>query len=319
MTITKTCIRGIGGYLPDKILRNDDISEYLDTNDAWIRQHTGITERRVAAEKENTSDLALAAGLKATYGMDLSEIDVVIVATVTPDRTFPSSAAVVQSRLGISRAMAFDIQAACSGFIYGLSLANGLLISGHARNVLLIGADIMTRIVDWKDRSTAILFGDGAGAVVLGSSEGETSTRSLLSVCAYNDGSLSEILYTSGGVSSTQTSGTICMNGRAVFKHAIDRMSDAIMLELEKNNLSVNDVSWLIPHQANARIIESLSERMGLPMEKIVMTVDRHANTSAASIPLALSESYHLFSSGDLVVLAAVGAGFSWGAAIIRW
>lgn len=316
---------GCGSYLPSRIITNLDLEKTLDTTDSWIRDRTGIAQRHVAADGETTSDLAVEAARKAldNAGLGYDKVDLIICATATPDETFPATATRVQDRLGIRQGAAFDVQAVCSGFVYGLAIADSFIRTGMAKNVLVIGAETFSRILDWTDRSTCVLFGDGAGALLLQAqpATGAQDEPGILSTHIYSDGQHHDALYVDGGPSSTGTVGHLRMLGREVFRHAVVRMSEAVDEALEKNDLSDSDVDWLIPHQANVRIIESMAKRLGLPSERVVVSVDRHANTSAASIPLALCEAVEdgRISKGDLILMDAMGGGFTWGSALLRW
>ncbi|MGM0560214.1 MAG: beta-ketoacyl-ACP synthase III [Pseudomonadota bacterium] len=316
---------GGGSYLPSRVVTNADLEKTLDTTDSWIRDRTGIAQRHVAADGEMTSDLAVEAARKAMENADVSaaEIDLIICATSTPDETFPATATRVQYRLGIRQGAAFDVQAVCSGFVYALAVADNFIRTGMAKNVLVIGAETFSRILDWTDRGTCVLFGDGAGALLLQSrpATGEADEPGILSTHIYSDGQHHDALYVDGGPSSTGTVGHLRMQGREVFRHAVVRMSEAVDAALEENGLKDSDIDWLVPHQANVRIIESMAKRLGLPTERVVVSVDRHANTSAASIPLALCEAVEdgRISKGDLILMDAMGGGFTWGSALLRW
>jgi 3-oxoacyl-[acyl-carrier-protein] synthase-3 len=317
-------VAGCGGYLPERIVTNSELASRLDTSDEWIRQRTGIGERRVAAPGELTSDLAYRAASRAldSAGMKGSDLDLLVVATATPDNTFPATAAKVQARLGMTRGAAFDVQAVCAGFIFALAVADNALRLGQARTALVIGAETFSRILDWEDRGTCVLFGDGAGALVLkvvpASSPG---SRFVLSNHLHSDGRQYDILYVDGGPSSTGSSGYLRMEGREVFRQAVQRLSEVVDEALRANNLAATDIDWLVPHQANSRIIDGMGRKLGLSAEKIVMTIERHANTSAASIPLALAEAVDdgRIRPGDLVLMEALGGGLSWGASLVRW
>ncbi len=323
----RSLVTGCGAYLPSQVVTNADLSKRVDTDDAWIRQRTGICQRHIAAEGEMTSDLGLAAAKEALAqaGVAADAIDLIVCATSTPDETFPATATRIQYGLGMAGGAAFDVQAVCSGFVYGLSVADNFLRSGQASKALVIGAETFSRILDWEDRSTCVLFGDGAGAVVLegikqdGPANGKD--RGILSTHLYSDGSHHDALYVDGGPSSTQSVGHLRMEGREVFRHAVVRMAEAVDAALEANGLTPGDVDWLVPHQANIRIIESMGKRLNLPSDRVVVTVDRHANTSAASIPLALNEAVGdgRIRSGDLLMMEAMGGGFTWGSALVRW
>jgi 3-oxoacyl-[acyl-carrier-protein] synthase-3 len=316
---------GCGSYLPLRVMSNDELARTVDTSDEWIRKRTGIRERHLAADGEATSDLGLKAAQAALEqsGLAPDDLDLIVCATATPDETFPATATRIQARLGMTRGAAFDVQAVCSGFIYALAVADNFIRCGQARSVLVIGAETFSRILDWEDRGTCVLFGDGAGAVVLcaGEGRGEAADRGVLSTHVYSDGRHHDALYVDGGPSTTRTTGVVHMEGREVYRHAVVRMAEAIDAALEANNLTPGDIDWLVPHQANLRIIESMGRRLNLPRDRVVVTVDRHANTSAASIPLALCEAVSdgRIRQGDLVLMEAMGGGFTWGSALVRW
>src|SRR5215813_4073475 len=318
-------IAGCGAYLPERVVTNLELAARLDTSDEWIRQRTGIGERRVAAAGELTSDLAVRAGERAlaNAGVCPSDLDLLVVATATPDNTFPATAAKVQAQLGMTRGAAFDVQAVCAGFIFALSVADNALRVGQARTALVIGAETFSRILDWNDRSTCVLFGDGAGAVVLraGEGNGNAGDRGVLTTHLYSDGQYYKLLYVDGGPSASQTTGHVRMEGREVFRHAVVKMGEAVDAAIAAMGIEGRDVDWLVPHQANLRIIDSMGQRLHLPAEKVIVTVDRHANTSAASIPLALAEATGdgRIQPGHLVLLEAMGGGFTWGSALLRW
>ena len=322
MTV-KSIVAGCGRYLPEKIITNVELSKTVDTTDEWIEQRTGIRQRHIVAPGEKTSDLAVKAAKTAIAhaGLMPSDIDLVLVATTTPDRTFPSTAVTVQAKLGIQGGFAFDIQAVCSGFIYALAVADNFIRQKQVRHALVIGAEAFSCLLDWHDRSTCILFGDGAGAVVLKASAENETSRGILSTHLFSDGQYEDMLYVDGGPSSTNTVGKVRMVGREVFKHAVHKMEQAALVALKQQKLEVSDIDWLVPHQANRRIIEAVGEKLGLPIEKVVITVDKHANTSAASIPLALAEAIAdgRIKPGNLVLLEALGGGFTWGSVLIRW
>lgn len=323
VTLNKSLILGTGSYLPEKVLTNNEISLLVDTNDEWIRKRTGIIQRHIASEDELTSDLAVKAAENAIKNAKISasDIDLIVVATTTPDKTFPSCATIVQKKLACKNVFAFDVQAACSGFIYAITVADSLIQSNSKiRHALIIGAETMSRIVDWKDRSTCVLFGDGAGAVVMKSTCNTQTKRGIISTNLHSDGT-TDILCTSGGVSSTVDSGKICMNGREVFKHAVDKLTDLIEEMLEHNHLRIDDIDCLIPHQANIRIIEAVTKKLNFPTEKVINTVDKHANTSAASIPLALDYGVResRIKQNNSVLLIAIGAGLTWGSVLLRY
>jgi len=315
---------GCGAYLPDRIITNRELAERLDTSDEWIRQRTGIGERRVAAPGELTSDLAYHAAQTALAkaGMSGSDLDLLVLATATPDNTFPATAAKVQGRLGMARGAAFDVQAVCAGFIFALSVADNALRLGQAQTAIVIGAETFSRILDWEDRGTCVLFGDGAGALVLKAvSATSPGRRFILSNHLHSDGRQYDILYVDGGPSSTGAAGLLRMQGREVFRQAVQHLSEVIDETLQANRLSAADIDWLVPHQANSRIIDAMGRKLGLSENKIVMTIERHANTSAASIPLALEAAVDdgRIKPGHLVLMEALGGGLSWGASLVRW
>lgn len=316
----KSVITGFGSYLPSKVVSNKDLESILDTSDEWIVSRTGIKQRHIAADDEFVSDMAAKAGAIAIAraGLAPEDIDVVIVATTTPDRTFPATAVITQSILGIKQGSAFDVQAVCAGFVYAISLADSLIKTGNARHILVIGADKMSSIVDWNDKTTCVLFGDGAGAVVLSASDSGDS--GIIGFDLNSDGDYRDILYTNGGVTTTGTSGKLIMLGKEVFKHAIEKMGGSLVNLLNRTSLSKHEIDWLIPHQANIRIIDTLAQRLDFPEEKIIKTVDKHANTSAASIPLALDSALtsNIIKKDDIIAITAIGGGLSWGACILR-
>ena len=317
-------IIGFGSYLPKNVVTNDDLARKIDTSDEWIRKRTGITQRHIAAEGELTSDIAEHAARAAldNAGVSSDEIDLIVLATATPDNTFPATAARVQSKLGIRRGAAFDVQAVCAGYVYALATADNMIRLGQAETALVIGAEVFSRILDWEDRGTCVLFGDGAGATVLRGSDaaGTNQDRGILSTHIYSDGEYYDMLYVDGGPSTTGTSGYLRMEGKEVFRHAVQRMSEVVETALETNGLKIDDVDWLIPHQANKRIMDSIAKKLSFPAEKIVVTVDKQANTSAATIPLALEQaaSDGRLKKGNLIALSALGGGFSWGSALFR-
>jgi 3-oxoacyl-[acyl-carrier-protein] synthase-3 len=321
MKIFNSQIISSGSYLPSKILTNFDLEKIVDTTNDWIVERTGINKRHIAADNELTSDIGYFAAKNAIEkaGLSADQIDMIILATTTPDLTFPSTATTIQAKLGANNAFAFDIQAVCAGFVYALNIANNFIKTGQVKNALVIGADILTRVVDWKDRNTCVLFGDGAGAVVLSATE--DCNQGIIATNLYSDGKLNSILNTSGGVSSTQTSGFVQMQGKEVFKHAVEKMSKSVIDVLAKINLEVKDINWLIPHQANARILASVAKRINLPEEKVIITVPDHGNTSAASIPLALDFALqnNKIKKDDIVIFEALGGGLTWGAVAVRW
>jgi len=320
----RSLIAGCGGYLPEQVLTNHDLAARLDTSDEWIRQRTGIAERRIAAPGELTSDLATAAARRALdhAGMSGNDLDLIVLATATPDQTFPATATKVQAQLGMKRGAAFDIQAVCSGFIFALSVADNALRLGQARTALVIGAETFSRILDWQDRGTCVLFGDGAGALVLNAvPDPSPGGRGVLATHLHTDGRYHDILYVDGGPSSTRTTGFLRMEGREVFRQAVQRLSGVVDEVLVAAGYTGADLDWLVPHQANSRIIDAIGRKLGLPARCIVTTIERHANTSAASIPLALSEAVAdgRIQPGHLVLMEALGGGLSWGASLVRW
>ncbi len=314
-------IRSTGAYLPSRVVTNAELSQKVETSDEWIVQRTGIKERRIAAEGELTSQMATMAAKRALDNAKLksADIDAVIVATTTPDDTFPAVAVKVQAALGMAHGFAFDVQAVCSGFVYALTTANALIANGQAKRVLVIGAEKMSSIIDWNDRITCVLFGDGAGAVVLEATDDDT--RGILTAHLHSDGRHRDLLYTDGGVASTGTAGKIQMQGREVFKHAVEALAQVVDEALSATGYKPSDISLLVPHQANLRIIEGTAKKLGMGMEKVVVTLDRHGNTSAASIPLALHDavSSGRVKRGDLLLLEAMGGGFTWGSLLVRW
>ncbi|MDJ0951575.1 MAG: beta-ketoacyl-ACP synthase III [Alphaproteobacteria bacterium] len=322
----KSVIQGCGAYLPERVMTNDELARMVDTSNEWIVDRTGIHQRHIAAEGELTSDLAVKAADQALAesGMAADEIDLIVVATTTPDSTFPATAARVQGHLGANNAFAFDLQAVCSGFVFGLATVDNFLKLGQADTALVIGAEIMSRIVDWTDRTSCVLFGDGAGAVVVRAEEGagNGADRGILSSHLHSDGRYHDIVYVDGGVSSTQTAGLLRMiSGQELFRHAVTKLSAVLREALEANDLDAGAIDWLVPHQANRRIIDGTARKFNIPPERVVITVDRHANTSAASIPLALTEATAdgRIKAGDLVAIEAIGGGLTWGAGLIRW
>ncbi|KIQ05098.1 3-oxoacyl-ACP synthase [Agrobacterium tumefaciens] len=321
----RSIVRGYGAALPKRVMTNQDIEAIVDTTDEWIVQRTGIKQRYIAGEGETTSSLGELAARAAleNAGIKPDEIDLIIVATSTPDNTFPATAVNIQSRLGITSGFAFDVQAVCSGFVYAMATADLYIRGGMAKRVLVIGAETFSRILDWTDRTTCVLFGDGAGAVVLeaGEGEGKTSDRGILTSNLRSDGSHKDKLYVDGGPSTTGTVGHLRMEGREVFKHAVGMITDVIEAAFEATGTTADDLDWLVPHQANRRIIDGSAKKLGIPTEKVVITVDQHGNTSAASIPLALAAAAAdgRIKKGDLVMLEAMGGGFTWGAVLLRW
>ena len=325
MTRLRSVVRGCGSYLPERILSNKDLERMFETSDEWIVQRTGIKERHIAADGETTSMLAIKAcqAALADAGMQASEIDLIVCGTSTPDYTFPSTASLVQHGLGITEGAAFDIQAVCTGFVYAVSTADKFLVSGSHKRALVIGAETFSRIIDWEDRTTAVLFGDGAGAIVLEAqeSEGTGDDRGVLTSHLRSDGRYREKLYVDGGPGSTKTTGYLRMEGREVFRFAVGQVVDVIRDAFKATGTTPEDLDWFVPHQANRRIIEASADKLGIAREKVVITVDRHGNTSAASIPLALDAARKdgRIKQGDLVMLEAIGGGFTWGSALVRW
>ena len=322
MTV-RAVVKGIGHYLPDRIVTNKDLEALVETTDEWIRSRSGIERRHFAADGQMTSDLATRAARAALHdaGLVPSDIDAIIVATSTPDLTFPSVATMVQGQLGMTRGFAFDVQAVCAGFVFALSNAQALIVSEQARRVLVIGAETFSRLMDWKDRSTCVLFGDGAGAVIVeaGTGLGGNADRGILATDLHSDGRYKDLLYVDGGV-STGTTGHLRMQGKEVFRHAVEKLAQTAHSALDKIGLTGADVDWIVPHQANLRIISATAQRMNVPMDRVVVTVQDHGNTSAASIPLALSvgRDRGQLKPGDLIVTEAIGGGLAWGSVVIR-
>jgi 3-oxoacyl-[acyl-carrier-protein] synthase-3 len=323
--VRRAVIVGTGSYLPERVLTNADLAARVDTSDAWIVERTGIRQRHIAADGEATSDLGVAAARRALdmAGLTADDVDLVIVATATPDQTFPACATVIQHKLGMTRGVAFDVAAVCSGFLFALSVADAMLVTGAANTALVIGAETFSRILDWDDRATSVLFGDGAGAVVLraGSGTGGTSDRGILGHRLHSDGRYNQLLYVDGGPPTTGTVGKLRMKGREVFRHAVTNLAAVMTETLDAAGLSAAAVAWVVPHQANLRILEATAKKLGLPIERVIVTVDRHANTSAASVPLALDTAVRdgRIKANDLLLLEAMGGGFTWGAAAVRW
>lgn len=324
MTI-RTVIAGTGSYLPARIVTNKDLESMVETSDEWIQQRTGIRQRHMAADTETTADMAIEAARRAlaASGLKGDDIDGVIVATSTPDTTFPSVAVKVQAALGVRHGPVFDVHAVCAGFVYALTVADSLIRTGAVKRLILVGAEKMTSILNWDDRTTCVLFGDGAGAVVLEAKDGQgtLADEGVLSTHLHADGTLKDILYVNGGVSSTQTAGHIVMEGKEVFRHAVAAMSDVVNEALTHNGITADKIDWIVPHQANIRIIEGTAKKLGLGMDQVVITVDRHGNTSAASIPLALDEAVRdgRIQKGQLMLFEALGSGLTWGAALVRF
>lgn len=321
-TMKKSKLISVGGYLPEGTLSNEDLSKIVDTTHEWIAQRTGIETRHIAGDGQATSDLATRAANIALEraGLTGADIDCIVLATTTPDQTFPATAVTVQDRIGMpASGFAFDVQAVCSGFVYALSVADNFIKTGMVRRALVIGAERFTSLLDWQDRTTCVLFGDGAGAVVLEATDA-TDASGILSTHLHSEGAHRDLLYVDGGPSTTRTTGHVRMNGKEVFRHAVTRMSEVVNEALAKNDLFPADIDWLIPHQANKRIIDATAEKLGLPAEKVVLTVSKHGNTSAASIPLALNVAYEegKIKPGQLLLLEAMGGGLTWGAALVR-
>ena len=323
--MNRSVVVGCGSYLPAKIVTNDELARTVETSDAWIRERTGIRQRHIAAKDEKTSDLALnaARAALANAGMRAADIDLIVLATTTPDSTFPATAARVQAALGMTHGAAFDVQAVCAGFVYALGIADNFLKLGQARAALVIGAETFSRLLDWNDRSTSVLFGDGAGAVVLRAERAAdgAGARGILSTHLHSDGRFYNLLYVDGGPSTTGTTGHVRMSGPEVFRHAVVKLAEVVDEALAANGLTAADIDWLVPHQANKRIIDGTAKKLGLPESKIILTVAEHANTSAASIPLALATGCAdgRIKPGHLVLIEAIGGGLSWGSSIIRW
>jgi len=321
----RSIVIGCGRYLPERILTNEELAKRVETSDEWIQQRTGIRERRIAADDEKTSDLAINAAKEAlaSAGVSADDVDMIVLATATPDETFPATATRVQAALGMTKGAAFDVQAVCTGFIYALNVADNFIRVGQANTVLVIGAETFSRILDWEDRTTCVLFGDGAGAIVLQGIDENVAVkpRGILSNHLHSDGRHHDCLYVDGGPSSTKTVGHLRMQGSEVFKHAVNNMASVLGEALTANNMTAEDIDWLVPHQANKRILDSTARKLKLAPEKVVITIDRHANTSAASIPLALCEAVSdgRIKDGNIVVMEAMGGGFTWGASLIRW
>lgn len=320
MTRVHAVARGCGHYLPARVVENAEFAASLDTSDDWIRARTGIERRHFAAAGERTSDLAAAAARSALAdaGMTSGDLDAIVLATATPDQTFPSTATRVQAMLGMEHGFAFDIQAVCAGFVFALAQADALIRSGMARRVMVIGAEVFSRILDFQDRGTCVLFGDGAGALILEASDASDG-RGLLATDLRSDGRFNEILYVDGGPSTTGVAGVVRMSGQEVFKHAVNKLAETGAAALARAGLTSADVDWLVPHQANLRIMTMTAAKLGVPKERVVATVQDHGNTSAASIPLALSVAHGRFRPGDVVLMEAIGGGLAWGAAVLRW
>lgn len=325
MTVIRSQVIGCGAYLPERILTNAELAKTVDTSDEWIAARTGIKRRRIAAAGETTAELAVKSAERALADAKIaaSDIDMIVVGTTTPDETFPSVATAVQSRIGMTRGAAFDVQAVCSGFIYGLAVADNFIKARQAETILLIGAETMSRLMDWTDRSTCVLFGDGAGALVLRASkgQGDSRDRGVFNTKLYSDGRLHDLLYVDGGPSTTGTTGHLRMLGKEVFKHAVINIADSIEASARDSGVTVSDIDWFVPHQANQRILEATARRLRVPAERFISTIHEHGNTSAASVPLALDVAVTdgRIKRGDLVLLEAMGGGLTWGAALLRW
>ena len=325
MAVLRSIIRGVGAHLPKRIVTNDDLAKTLDTSDEWIQERSGIRQRHIADDNEKTSDLGAAAAKQALIraGIDPVEIDLVICATATPDRTFPATAVRIQSMLGVTKGAAFDVQAVCSGFVFALTIADNFIKAGQSHRALVIGAETFSRILDWKDRGTCVLFGDGAGAVVLEAHQGHGTRddRGIITTTIRSDGRYEDLLYVDGGPGSTKTTGHLRMNGREVFRHAVQKISGVIEETLVETGYAADEIDLFIPHQANKRILDGIAKKLGVDPKKIVMTLDKHGNTSAASIPLALNQAFedHRVKEGSLILMEAMGGGFTWGAVLARW
>jgi 3-oxoacyl-[acyl-carrier-protein] synthase-3 len=325
LTITRSIIRGCGAFLPERVVSNQELAQRIDTSHEWIVQRTGIERRHIAAEHETTSVLGIKAAeaALADAGLSAADIDLVVCATSTPDYTFPSTATLIQTGLGMTHGAAFDLQAVCTGFVYGVATADNFLRSGSHRRALVIGAETFSRILDWEDRTTCVLFGDGAGAIVLeaGTGTGTAADRGVLSTQLRSDGRYRDKLYVNGGPGSTRTTGVLKMEGREVFRFAVGMVADVVDAAFAATGTTADDLDWFVPHQANKRIITASAEKLHIPQEKVVITVDRHGNTSAASIPLALAaaQADGRIEQGDLVMIEAIGGGFTWGSALLRW
>lgn len=323
--VHRSQVIGCGAYLPERVMTNHELARMVETSHEWIVSRTGICQRHIAAEDECTSDLALKAAQAAMddAGITADAIDLIVLATTTPDQTFPATATQVQAKLEMTRGAAFDVQAVCAGFLYALAIADNFLTAGQAETVLVIGSETYSRILDWQDRATCVLFGDGAGAVMLrtANGNGNSNDRGVLSTHLHSDGRFHDLLYVDGGPSSTQTAGHVRMAGREVFRHAVVKLTEAVEEALEANGLTAKDIDWLVPHQANKRIIDGMARKLGLAPEQVVLTIDRHANTSAASIPLALCEAVRdgRIKPGHLILMEAIGGGLSWGSSLVRW
>ena len=318
----RAVVESVGHYLPKRVVENSEFEATLDTNDYWIQSRTGIERRHFAAENETTSDMGIKAALAALENADckIDDVDAIILATSTADLTFPSAATMVQNGLGMRHGFAFDVQAVCAGFLYALTTANSMIASGQANRILVIGSETFSKLMDWSDRGTCVLFGDGAGAMLISAQEDDISNRGILATTLRSDGRYKDILYVDGGV-SLQTTGHLRMEGKEVFRHAVEKLSATALEAIDQAGLTTDDVDWIVPHQANKRILEGMSKRLRIPMDRVVMTVNDHGNTSAASIPLAMAIAVQdkRIKQGDIVVTGAIGGGLAWGTAVIRW
>jgi 3-oxoacyl-[acyl-carrier-protein] synthase-3 len=318
----RAVVESVGHYLPKRVVENSEFEATLDTNDYWIQSRTGIERRHFAAENETTSDMGIKAALATLENADckIDDVDAIILATSTADLTFPSAATMVQNGLGMRHGFAFDVQAVCAGFLYALTTANSMIASGQANRILVIGSETFSKLMDWSDRGTCVLFGDGAGAMLISAQEDDISNRGILATTLRSDGRYKDILYVDGGV-SLQTTGHLRMEGKEVFRHAVEKLSATALEAIDQAGLTTDDVDWIVPHQANKRILEGMSKRLKVPMDKVVMTVNNHGNTSAASIPLAMAIAVQdkRIKQGDIVVTGAIGGGLAWGTAVIRW
>ena len=318
----RAVVESVGHYLPKRVVENSEFEATLDTNDYWIQSRTGIERRHFAAENETTSDMGIKAALAALENADckMDDVDAIILATSTADLTFPSAATMVQNGLGMRHGFAFDVQAVCAGFLYALTTANSMIASGQANRILVIGSETFSKLMDWSDRGTCVLFGDGAGAMLISAQEDDISNRGILATTLRSDGRYKDILYVDGGV-SLQTTGHLRMEGKEVFRHAVEKLSATALEAIDQAGLTTDDVDWIVPHQANKRILEGMSKRLRVPMDRVVMTVNNHGNTSAASIPLAMAIAVQdkRIKQGDIVVTGAIGGGLAWGTAVIRW
>ena len=318
----RAVVESVGHYLPKRVVENSEFEATLDTNDYWIQSRTGIERRHFAAENETTSDMGIKAALATLENADckIDDVDAIILATSTADLTFPSAATMVQNGLGMRHGFAFDVQAVCAGFLYALTTANSMIASGQANRILVIGSETFSKLMDWSDRGTCVLFGDGAGAMLISAQEDDISNRGILATTLRSDGRYKDILYVDGGV-SLQTTGHLRMEGKEVFRHAVEKLSTTALEAIDQAGLTTDDVDWIVPHQANKRILEGMSKRLRIPMDRVVMTVNNHGNTSAASIPLAMAIAVQdkRIKQGDIVVTGAIGGGLAWGTAVIRW